>query len=80
MSSDSNNFWFPAKTYGWGWGLPVKWQGWVVIIAYIALVTISGVMLDNLHRNACFGGLTIVMVYIFWLKGEKPPWRMDKNS
>jgi hypothetical protein len=21
--------WFPAKRYGWGWGLPCCWQGWV---------------------------------------------------
>ncbi len=26
-------YWFPAKTYGWGWGLPVTWQGWVVTAA-----------------------------------------------
>jgi hypothetical protein len=24
-----DDFWFPAKRYGWGWGLPVKWQGLV---------------------------------------------------
>jgi hypothetical protein len=30
--------WFPAKRYGWGWGLPSAWQGWVVLISYFALV------------------------------------------
>jgi hypothetical protein len=29
--------WFPAKRYGWGWGLPVAWQGWVVLLAWLAL-------------------------------------------
>lgn len=28
----------PAKRYGWGWGLPSTWQGWVVLLAYVALV------------------------------------------
>jgi len=26
--------WFPAKRYGWGWGLPCAWQGWLVLAAY----------------------------------------------
>lgn len=25
------SYWFPAKRYGWGWGLPSSWQGWVVL-------------------------------------------------
>ncbi len=24
-------YWFPAKRYRWGWGLPSVWQGWVVM-------------------------------------------------
>ena len=28
--------WFPTKTYGWGWGLPRRWQGWVVVVAFFA--------------------------------------------
>ncbi len=38
--SDRPAFWFPVKRYGWGWGLPVRWQGWVVF-ALTALVKIS---------------------------------------
>ena len=29
-------YWFPAKKYGWGWGLPSTWQGWVVYCVYFA--------------------------------------------
>jgi len=21
------DYWFPAKRYGWGWGIPNRWQG-----------------------------------------------------
>jgi hypothetical protein len=28
-----SRYWFPAKRYGWGWGLPVTWQGWAVLAA-----------------------------------------------
>lgn len=30
--------WFAPKRYGFGAGLPIAWQGWVVSAAYIALV------------------------------------------
>jgi hypothetical protein len=33
MQSESN-YWFPAGRYGWGWGLPVRWQGWLVLAAF----------------------------------------------
>ena len=31
--------WFAAKRYGLGAGLPISWQGWAVLIAYIGIVT-----------------------------------------
>jgi hypothetical protein len=34
MSDDRK--WFAAKTLGYGAGLPVAWQGWVVLAALIA--------------------------------------------
>jgi len=36
--TEEKKFWFPAKTYGWGWGPPICWQGWVVLIVYIILL------------------------------------------
>ena len=27
-----NQYWFVAKKYGYGWGLPLVWQGWVALI------------------------------------------------
>jgi len=36
-----SEYWFPAKHYGWGWGFPITWQGWLVLIAYILLVVIG---------------------------------------
>jgi hypothetical protein len=29
---DPPRYWFPAKTYGWGWGLPSTWEGWLVLV------------------------------------------------
>jgi hypothetical protein len=31
----AKKYWFPAKRYGWGWGLPSCWQGWVVLCTFV---------------------------------------------
>ncbi len=31
-------WWFPARRFLPGWGLPVRWQGWVVLAVYFALI------------------------------------------
>ena len=79
MISKSNDFWFPAKSYGWGWGPPVAWQGWVVMIAYMLVVTLSAIMLEGLPRMMALVGLTIALIGICWLKGEQPRWRWGKD-
>ena len=30
--------WFAAKRYGYGAGLPISWQGWAIMLAYLAIV------------------------------------------
>ena len=31
-------YWFPAKRYGWGWGFPMTWQGWVAFAGFLILL------------------------------------------
>ena len=71
------NYWFPAKTYGWGWGLPIKWQGWVVIAVFLLLL-LGGVLLKQYAADAIIGFATLLSVILFaicWLKGEPTHWR-----
>ena len=37
-------YWFPAKRYGWGWGPPRVWQGWVVMAVFAILVLAGAIM------------------------------------
>lgn len=30
--------WFAPKKYGYGAGLPIAWQGWVLLLGYIGFV------------------------------------------
>jgi hypothetical protein len=72
-------YWFPAKTYGWGWGLPSTWQGWVVLGVYVGLL-VGLCVLVSADRHPCWfrTGLTslvITLIAICWWKGEPPRWR-----
>jgi len=78
-AADRPRYWFPAKTYGWGWGPPCTWQGWVVTIAYVALLTAASFRFPPGVHTAGFAasvlGLTTAVVAICWWKGEPPRWR-----
>ena len=83
MSSSVPPFWFPVKRYGWGWGLPVRWQGWVVLAAYLAL-TFAGVRYFDPRRGVAglliyLLVLTALLVAVIAAKGERPVgWRWGK--
>jgi hypothetical protein len=40
--------WFAPKRYGYGSGLPIAWQGWAVLLVYIAIL---GALALTLRRN-----------------------------
>ena len=78
-SANKPKYWFPAKRYGWGWGTPSTWQGWVVVVAYLGLV-LGGIPVVQVSKgDAVYIGysaaLTGVLILICWLKGEPPRWR-----
>ncbi len=76
-------YWFPAKKYGWGWGLPNGWQGWLVLVAYIGLLAFGVVVLRPQEHAALFFAYTFavsaVLILVCWLKGEKPRWRWGEK-
>src|SRR5580698_7930148 len=45
MKMSETKVWFPAKKYGWGWGPPCCWQGWVAMIIWVALLAGGGIIL-----------------------------------
>lgn len=64
--------WFAAKTYGWGWGLPLRWQGWAVLTGYLTgIAACVQLARDGLIRfSACVVILSVVLVAICYWKGE----------
>jgi peptidoglycan/LPS O-acetylase OafA/YrhL len=82
---DDRPFWFPAKRYGWGWGLPVRWQGWAVLAGYFALVFGAIAYFEPRHVPPLrllvyLTLLTAVLIAIVALKGERPlRWRWRRK-
>ncbi len=79
--SKPSGIWFPAKRYGWGWGAPVAWQGWVVMIVWIAFLILGAPVLAERNWIA-FAAFLIVMIGVLvgicYAKGESPRWRWGK--
>jgi hypothetical protein len=77
------DFWFPAKRYGYGWGLPIRWQGWVTLLAWSVATAIAGVTLLP-RRPGLFlvvmTATTTVLILIGYLKGEPPRWQWGDDS
>ena len=77
--SDRDDYWFPAKRLGWGWGLPLRPQGWLVLLAYVVAVALTFVFLPPAANIAGFLAsnliLTVLLVVVCWRKGEPPRWR-----
>ena len=85
MEEDKKKIWFPGKKYGFGWGLPVTWQGWVVFLAYMLLVIVGSLAFKNYHLSRAMFSLyiimlTIILILICWKKGEKAAWRWGKTK
>ena len=47
-----NQYWFPAKRFGWGWGPPTTWQGWAVLIVWLAAIASAAFLLMPAHLVA----------------------------
>lgn len=84
MNKRNRNIWFPVKKYGWGWGLPIAWQGWVVLTIYIVLLAygVFGLMNKSLPIPYLlyFVIITMLLIIICYLKGEKPGWHWGKKE
>lgn len=83
QSDSKKDIWFPAKTYGWGWGPPCAWQGWVVMVLWIAAVAAGAGFL--MPRSPILGfaylvAMLCIIMAICWIKGEKPRWRWGKDT
>ena len=74
-----HRYWFPAKRYGWGWGFPITWEGWVVFLGFLGFVMAGALFIHPRTDLAGFlmyiGVLSLLFAGICWWKGEPARWR-----
>lgn len=75
---EPRQYWFRAKQYGWGWGLPSSAAGWAFFLVWFAVLAAGVAWLKSYHRLAAVAFLalmTAVLVLVCYEKGEPPSWR-----
>lgn len=53
--------WFSAKTYGYGAGLPVAWQGWAVLGGYLAVMLFAGLLIEWYREEGAVFAIPIML-------------------
>ena len=83
MQTNERRIWFPAKKYGWGWGPPCTWEGWLVSLAWVGLVIAGAAFLAG-RKPLLFFAYMLAMATIMFLiclaKGETPRWRWGESE
>lgn len=73
--------WFHTKKYGYGWGLPKKKEGWILLIGYLVLMATSRfISVNSVWLTISTLILTLLFVLIVYRKGEKPRWRWGDSD
>lgn len=81
--TEQPEYWFPAKSYGWGWGIPRTWQGWLVLAVFFALLGAGFVLVSPAEHGTAYlvytGVLVVLLMAVCYVKGEPPRWRWGKK-
>jgi hypothetical protein len=77
------SYWFPAKQYGWGWGIPCRWEGWATLAIYVCCLVGGTLVMDTKANPIAYLALVSIastaLVVVSYLKGEPPSWRWGEK-
>jgi hypothetical protein len=65
VTEQETKYWFRAKRYGWGWGLPITWQRWTVLISWL-VVLLYGVRWFAYRHSLLHLVFACCMVILVW--------------
>ena len=80
MTAQQPRYWFHAKRYGWGWGLPATWEGWAVLLGAIAVILVSGLVLPLAASLLISGIAVVVILWAGFAHGPPPRWRWGSRD
>jgi hypothetical protein len=81
--STAQRYWFRAKRYGWGWGLPSSAAGWAFFVTWLATLGAGVIWLRRfqaLAPVAFLAVMTLLLVLVCYAKGEPPSWRWGEKQ
>ena len=89
MDKTDKKLWFVRKRYGYGW-TPSTWQGWTLLLGYLALVPAGTLILRGAPRNKFSMQIVWYLIYVSVLsailvlvtraKGPTAKWRWGKDE
>lgn len=64
--------WFAPKRFGYGAGVPIAWQGWVVLLAYVGVVVGLVQFVRAGGTTALLAGVGIILATAgLWLVAQR---------
>lgn len=79
--AQASKAWFAPKRFGYGAGLPIAWQGWVVLAVFIAGLAGAVAWLDGIVRVVAIVALVAGLFFVTRAKTEGGwRWRSGAGS
>ena len=77
MMDKDDGAWFAPKRFGYGAGLPIRWQGWAVFGAYLLAVIGLKVVLRDDHPVALVSTVLILtaLILVMCARHTRGGWR-----
>ena len=66
MVNDGHD-WFAPKSHGYGAGLPIAWQGWLLSIGFLLIATVGGLILAPRSIVAFLALILPLTVAFVWI-------------
>jgi hypothetical protein len=83
IDTDKPRYWFRAKRYGLGWGLPLAWQGWAIFVSWILIFPLGIRFLTPGNRSMRWGFIAAMVIFLlvicYW-KGEPTGRRWNRGD
>lgn len=70
MPKASMRPWFAVKRTGYGVGLPITWEGWLVLAVYVVFATAGGILLSPLIFSLMLVLATAIVLYIAYTRSD----------
>ena len=70
MMDKDDGAWFAPKRFGYGAGLPIRWQGWAVLLGYLAAIGSLAYRLRDGHPAVFFCTAAILTALLLVLSAQ----------